>query len=158
MNEKIISVVTSEMQTSKTGKPYLQVVDQDNVKFSCWDEALWNTLGKNAGAKIGFEVKGIFKNIIQAETVELPINPEPEDTKEPKTKVVAEGSKIKDPKNRAFALSYAKDLAVAGAIEPTKILSYAEVFTRYIDGDITVKDEEVFTALIHKTFKIKEEP
>ena len=62
---------------------------------------------------------------------------------------------VKPPsKNASFALSYSKDLAVAGKIEPDKILSYAEVFVRWLDGDITVTDEGVFTALLKRTFHV----
>lgn len=68
-SEKVISIISSELKTSKTGKQYLEVIDHDNVKYSCWDEALWNSLGKDVGARIEFEQKGIFKNILVAETM-----------------------------------------------------------------------------------------
>lgn len=55
------------------------------------------------------------------------------------------------------ALEYAKDLVVADKITVDKILSYAEVFVRWLDGDIKVADEDVFTALLRKTFKIEKE-
>ncbi len=57
--------------------------------------------------------------------------------------------------NKSFAIAYAKDLAVAGKIEADKILSYAEVFSRYMNGDITVQDEAVFTALLKKVFQVE---
>ena len=55
------------------------------------------------------------------------------------------------------SLKTAVELAVAAIIPPEKILSYAEVFKRYIRGDIEVKDEAVFAALIDKHFKTKKE-
>ena len=58
-----------------------------------------------------------------------------------------------DPKNRSFAIAYSKDLVVAGKIDLGKILSYAEVFDRWMSSDIVVDDEEVFKALMKKTFK-----
>jgi len=58
-------------------------------------------------------------------------------------------------KNRSYALSYAKDLVVAKVIEADKVLSYAEVFDRFLNGDISVQDEAVFKSLIEKHFKIK---
>jgi len=64
-------------------------------------------------------------------------------------------------KNRSYALSYVKDLAVADKIPVDKILSYAELFLRWLDGDIKVEDEEVFKSLLKKTFSVvetKEEP
>ena len=53
----------------------------------------------------------------------------------------------KDDKNVAFALSYAKDLAVHGVIEKGDILSWAEVFKRYLNGDLGVDDAKVIKAL-----------
>ena len=44
-------------------------------------------------------------------------------------------------KNKAFSVSYAKDLVVAGKIEPDKILFWAEVFDRYMNGTITIPEE-----------------
>ena len=55
-------------------------------------------------------------------------------------------------KNKAFAISYAKDLAVAKIITPEKILTYAEVFNRYMNGDITLKDQAAFDTMIGKHF------
>lgn len=62
---------------------------------------------------------------------------------------------IKEPsRNRSFALAYSEQLAVADKIPVDKILSYAEVFVRWLDGDIQVKDEEVFGSLLKKTFGV----
>ena len=55
---------------------------------------------------------------------------------------------------RQVAIKVAGKLAEAKVIEPTSILPYAEVFTRFIDGDITVKDEAIFQALLEKHFKV----
>lgn len=85
-SEKIISVVSSELTISKGGKQYLSVVDQDKVRFSCWDEKFWNSLGKNASAKIEFEQKGIFKNIVAVEPMKEAIGkipPQPEEEPAP---------------------------------------------------------------------------
>lgn len=53
------------------------------------------------------------------------------------------------------ALKTAIELAVADKIPIDKIFSYTEAFRRYLRGDITVKDEAVFTALIKKTFEME---
>ena len=68
------------------------------------------------------------------------------------------GENSENEKARAVSLSYATNLACADKITPDKILSYAEVFSRYMVGNITVKDEEVFQALTKKTFIVKPEP
>jgi len=73
MIEKVITIKESTQETSKTGKPYLQVIDHENIKFSCWDNALWNSLGKNMSVQVGFEQKGIFKNIVSVEGIEEPL-------------------------------------------------------------------------------------
>ena len=53
-----------------------------------------------------------------------------------------------DDKNIAFALSYAKDLAVAGVIPKEDILSWAEAFKRYLNGDLGVTDSQVLKVII----------
>ena len=78
MNEAIINIKSSEQKQGKTpGKVYLEVIDQDDKKYSCWDEGLWNALGKNFTVKIGFELRGNFKNILQAEAVREEDLPQP---------------------------------------------------------------------------------
>lgn len=71
--EKVITIASSEVKAGKSGKSYLEVIDQDNDKYSCWDEGLWNSLGKNATGTVSFEKKGIFRNITAFETAEAGI-------------------------------------------------------------------------------------
>ena len=54
----------------------------------------------------------------------------------------------KDDKNSAFALSYAKDLAVAAVIPKEDILSWAEAFKRYLNGDLGVTDSQVLKVIM----------
>jgi hypothetical protein len=68
--EKVITIQSSEVKAGKSGKSYLEVIDQDNDKYSCWDEGLWNSLGINATGTVSFEKKGIFRNITAFETAE----------------------------------------------------------------------------------------
>ncbi len=49
----------------------------------------------------------------------------------------------KGEKNLAFALSYSKDLCVAGLIPKEEVLTWAEVFKRYLNGDLGVVDSQV---------------
>ena len=44
-------------------------------------------------------------------------------------------------KNKAFSVSYAKDLVIAKEIELNAILFYAELFDRYMNGTITIPEE-----------------
>ena len=75
--------------------------------------------------------------------VDSPTAPKPT----PKAPQTAAGKS--DPKNRSFALAYAKDLTVSGVIDRAKILSYAEYFARYMDGTLEVEDKEVAELLLN---------
>lgn len=62
------------------------------------------------------------------------------------------GDKSIEEKRKSMAVSYAKDLAVAGIIPPDHILSYAMVFEGYMKGKVKVKDDDVFRkAMQHAT-------
>lgn len=156
--EKVITIASSEVKAGKSGKSYLEVIDQDNDKYSCWEEGLWNSLGKNATGTVSFEKKGIFRNITAFETAEegiAKISPKPPDTPAPEPlppkKWQADG------KNKAFALSYAKDLAVADKITGSQIIFTAEMFNQYLSGNITVP-EEVIIKLVQQQVKAKLTP
>ena len=51
--------------------------------------------------------------------------------------------KASEGKNKAFALSYAKDLAVSGVIDRIQILTWAELFDGWLNGDIYIPDKVV---------------
>jgi hypothetical protein len=56
--------------------------------------------------------------------------------------------KSEDRKNVSFAVSYAKDLAVAGKIGVNQIVVYAKIFEQYMDngvipGELPVPEEDV---------------
>jgi len=44
---------------------------------------------------------------------------------------------------KTFTTAYAKDLAVAGKIPTDSILGWSELFYRYLQGEITVSDDEL---------------
>lgn len=96
-----------------------------------------------------------------AETTPKPPQPQMEASK---TIVQGEVSKpkpmpLKDTKNKAFSLSYAKDLAVAKIITVEKILAYAETFRMWLDGEISLENPVEFTTEIMKHFKkIEDKP
>ncbi len=56
-----------------------------------------------------------------------------EEAKSIEAKEIETTQKVTDPKNRSYALSYAKDLAVAGKIEVKDIGAYAKKYTKYLD-------------------------
>ena len=57
-------------------------------------------------------------------------------------------------KIRTFTVSYSKDLATSGIIDPDEILSYAKAFEGYIWSYVTVKDDDVFRrAISHAKFE-----
>lgn len=65
-----------------------------------------------------------------------------------------------EPKNRAFSLSYAKDIACAkiqmgGSMTPTEILHMAELFTSYLDSGLTKEAIKIY-AQIQKELKKEE--
>lgn len=146
--EKVITIVSSEVRAAKTpGKTYLEVIDHDNVKFSCWDESLWNDLGKNASAKIEFEIKGIFKNIVAVVPMAKALADQAKEDNPPEP-VDKEGQR----KNKVNALLNAVNLAVADKIKPTQVIFVADLYYAYLEGNITVP-EEVLIKLVQDQVK-----
>lgn len=64
---------------------------------------------------------------------------------------------VSDPKNRAFCLSYAKDLAVADKIKPDKIINWACIFEDYLNGNLHIDDTQLSKLLTGFLTKAKEE-
>lgn len=140
--EKIIVVDHSEIVQGAKGE-YLKVTDKGGKTQNIFDQALWNLFNDGLAVKLQLEKQGVYWNVMSAEAVSLPV--------ETKTNGITPQEKGR---NASFALSYAKDLACADKIPPDKILSYAEVFVRWLDGSIKVEDEVVFQALLKKTFNV----
>lgn len=63
-----IHITTAKLLDTRTGKQYLQVVDQGGNKFSCWEEILWPELQGAVGKEIEVEIaqKGKYANIVGA--------------------------------------------------------------------------------------------
>lgn len=67
----------------------------------------------------------------------------------------AEKSKIeRESIQKQVALKCACELGAAGVITPDKTLAYAEVYARFLLGDVNVTDETVFKALMGKYFEV----
>ena len=142
---KVIQVVHSEQKTSTKGKLYLSVKDQDGIFYSCWDDGLWNLLMQNASVEIGFESSTVnnrtYRNIREVKTVAVKL----EEKKESALALDKSSKPMGDSRNRAFALSYAKDLAVPMLGKPQQkltlpfvlnLLNIAKIFETYLDTGV----------------------
>lgn len=67
--EKVITIKSTEQKMAKNNNPYLEVVAQDDAKYSIFDQALWNILAPNLSVKLSLEKRGNFWNVIGAESV-----------------------------------------------------------------------------------------
>lgn len=156
--EKIISITNVEQKTASNSNQFLQITDQDGKKHSIFDQAKWNLCQKNATVKLIGLQSGKFFNVEDVQTVEAGEVPQKQansdemSKEEWATKQRIERSSIE----RQSALKDAIELVKGDKITVDKILSYTEVFFRYFNGDITVKDEDVFQALLKKTFNVKD--
>ncbi len=74
------------------------------------------------------------------------------EAKTPTPAVIPEKGTIipKDDRNKSFALSYAKDLAVADKIKVDEIISYATVFDMYLSSEFSESKEEILAKYIAK--------
>jgi hypothetical protein len=57
---------------------------------------------------------------------------------------------------KTFTTAYAKDLAVAGKISTDGILGWSELLFRYLQGEVTVSDDEV-NEVIKKAKAVEED-
>jgi hypothetical protein len=139
--------VKDVQEKSKDGSTWLELVDQDNRTHRIFrrvqdNEGNWHDLSakydmlrnsENRTLKLTTEQKGRFTNIIDVEPIEdaVPSASRPTEDNETECRL------------KTFTTAYAKDLAVAGKISPDTILGWSELFYRYLQGEITVSDEEV---------------
>jgi len=67
--EKVITIKTTEQKMAKNNNPYLEIIAQDDTKYSIFDQGLWNILAPNLSVKLSLEKKGNFWNVMGAESV-----------------------------------------------------------------------------------------
>lgn len=67
--EKVITIKSTNQKMAKNNNPYLEVVAQDDAKYSIFDQALWNLFAPNLSVKLSLEKKGNFWNVMGAESV-----------------------------------------------------------------------------------------
>ncbi len=141
--------VKDVQEKSKDGSTWLELIDQDGRTHRIFrrvldNEGNWHDLSnkydmirnsQNRRLRLTTEQKGRFTNVIDVESVgegEAPREEQP----------VTEDKEL-ECRLKTFTTAYAKDLAVAGKIPTDTILGWAELFYRYLQGEITVSDEEV---------------
>lgn len=59
-------------------------------------------------------------------------------------------------RNRAFSISYAKDLCMAGKIEVDSLISWATVMEKYISGDFIESESDIVAKFVAKYGRKKE--
>ncbi len=144
--------------SQKSKKSYFIITDQDDVKYISYKPTVFNDFGVSMEGDIEYDLPKFAdgtNNLIGWKSVENAPQPPQSPTVASKSATQQELPKPKpiDLKNRAFSLSYAKDLAVAKIIVVDKILAYAETFRMYLDGGISLENPVDFTIEIMKHFK-----
>jgi len=161
MQTKRIVSLEDAGQTAK-GTPYWKVTWDDGKFDNIFSQEFYDLLveadDKKVAVNIEKEKSGKYWNVTNltlAETPSANLSETPVETpKKSEPKFKADPDKTESIE-RQSALKSAIELVVSGKVEAEKVLSYAEVFRRFICGDITVSDEATFTELISKFFKIK---
>lgn len=140
--------VKDVQEKSKDGSTWLELIDQNNRTHRIFrrvqdNDGNWHDLStkydmlrqsENRTLKLTTEQKGKFTNVIDLEAVENP-------TVQP-SKRTSEDREA-ECRLKTFTTAYAKDLAVAGKISTDTILGWLELFYRYLQGEITVSDDEL---------------
>ena len=142
-----IITVSTVVEKSRGDSTWLELTGEKNVKYRIFKkiqdvEGKWHDLSskyemlrnsENRTLKLTIEQKGRFTNVLDAELEENP------PAIEPATLVVSDN----DCRLRTFTTAYAKDLAVAGKIQVNDILTWAEVFFRYLKGELPIAKEKI---------------
>jgi hypothetical protein len=141
-------VVKEVQEKSKDGSTWLELTDEYNRTHRIFrrvldNEGNWHDLSgkyemlrnsENRTLKLTTEQKGRFTNVLDVEEVEnIP------------TRTPSRSAEDREAECRlkTFTTAYAKDLAVAGKISTEDILGWAELFFRYLQGEVAVTDDEV---------------
>lgn len=140
--------VKDVQEKSRDGSTWLELTDQDNRTHRIFrrvqdNEGNWHDLSgkydmlrnsENRTLRLTTEQKGRFTNVLDVEPVE-----------NAPARVSRKTSEERDSECRlkTFTTAYAKDLAVAGKIATDDILGWSELLYRYLQGEVTVNDDEV---------------
>jgi hypothetical protein len=154
--------VKEVQEKSKDGSSWLELTDQENRTHRIFrrvqdNEGNWHDLSgkyemlrhsENRDLKLTTELKGRFTNVIDVEAVaEMPSR---------STRRTVE-DKEAECRLKTFTTAYAKDLAVAGKINVDSILGWSELFFRYLQGEVTISDDEL-NEVLKKTRSLEEAP
>lgn len=155
-------VVKEVQEKSKDGSTWLELTDEYNRTHRIFrrvldNEGNWHDLSgkyemlrnsENRTLKLITEQKGRFTNVLDVEEVEdVP-------TRTPPRKAVED--REAECRLKTFTTAYAKDLAVAGKINTDDILGWSELMFRYLQGEITISDDEV-NNVIRKSKTVEQE-
>ncbi len=144
--------VKDVQEKSKDGSAWLEITDQENRIHRIFrrvqdNEGNWHDLSskydmlrnsENRTLRLTTEQKGRFTNVVDVEPVE---------SAPPRGAAMSAEDREAECRLKTFTTAYAKDLAVAGKISPDAILGWSELFYRYLQGRVTVSDEELNEAM-----------
>ena len=156
-----IITVKDVQEKSRDGSTWLELIDQKDRTHRIFrrvqdNEGNWHDLSskydmlrnsQNRTLKLTTEQKGRFTNVVDVETVENVFTQEAQRSTD---------NKEQECRLRTFTTAYAKDLAVAGKISMDDILGWSEILYRYLQGEITIGDEEI-NNIMKKTAPAEEE-
>jgi hypothetical protein len=148
-----MEVITFSVQSTKVSEDGKTVwaTSPDKHSARVWKELHRDIVQKSVGKELSFQgdwkptkTGGKYFN------VEAILEKNPQDTPKQESSPVKQQTSIpvSDGKNRAFALSYSKDLLAAGKLMKGEVLVWASVFEKFLNGDITVEDKKVTEALM----------
>ena len=167
MAEKIIVIGDIEDRKNVKGGVYITVTDQEGKKHNVFDKEhiaiIRKAYADSMAIKMVKEKTGDGKywnvtgvSLCADELPEAPPKTKIFDAPKTESKYKADPAKT-DSIQTQVALKSSVELCVAGKIDVNQILSCAEIFKRWLRGDIEVKDEAVFLAMITKYFKTEGE-
>jgi hypothetical protein len=147
MSTSVITV-RDVQEKSKDGSTWLELTDQNNRTHRIFrrvqdNDGNWHDLSskyemlrksEKHTLRLTTEQKGRFINVLNVEQVENEIPHVDNRTHE---------ERETECRLKTFTTAYAKDLAVAGKIPAESILGWSEVFFRYLQGEVTVGNEEI---------------
>jgi len=127
-------IVTQREEIEGQKGTYLKITDQEGKAHFIFDNLSdkWELLQPGKMVDLTKEKVGKYWNVIDIA----------EGSSKPKVEAQKTGYHREDPesKQRSYALSYAKDLCVAGKIELDKIIPCAESFNKWLIGSPESKD------------------
>ncbi len=159
---KRVKITVESSDTNQYGDLIVHSKEGQEYKVSNKREHLFDVFQRDAEVVVGFASYMNKEYVAEATAAEQVVTTDTSVQKEKppqlnpalaKNKADSRGDSIE----KQVSLKASVELSSAGIIKPEQTLSYAEVYYRWLKGDIEVKDETVFKALIEKHFKNKGE-